>query len=260
MENYLYRIKRFDPEKDAAPRWEEFCIAMSPTERILDGLIRIKDTLDGSLTFRRSCLHGICGSCAMKINGRNALACQTLVKDVPLLAPSSPACGHRGAAEKAAAAGSKGIIVVEPLPALPVIKDLVVDMDPFFGKNRQVLPYLINNEPAPERERLQSPEDQQKILQSITCIMCGCCTSSCPSYWADKEYLGPAALLKAYRFIGDTRDRAAEERLDIVAQIHGLWRCHSIFNCVEVCPKDIDVTAHIAKLKRLAVKKRWKRS
>ena len=236
MREYIFRIKRFDPEKDTAPRWEDFRIGMDPSERVLDGLIKIKDTLDGSLTFRRSCAHGICGSCAMKINGKNRLACQLLMKDIPR---------DPGRA-----------LVVEPLPALPVLKDLVVDMDPFFGKNRQVLPYLVNNEPAPERERLQSPEDQEKILQSITCIMCGCCTSSCPSYWADKDYLGPAALLKAFRFIFDTRDRALLVRLEKAAQIHGLWRCHSIYNCVEVCPKEIDITGHISKLKRLAIKRK----
>ncbi len=236
MDVYTYRIKRFDPEKDNAPRWEEFRIEMEPSDRVLDGLIKIKDSLDGSLTFRRSCAHGVCGSCAMKINGRNALACQTLIQDL--------------------SSGTGPTIVLEPLPALPVLKDLVVDMEPFFGNNEKALPYLINGEPAPERERLQSPEDQQKILQAITCIMCGCCTSSCPSYWADKEYLGPAALLKAFRFIFDTRDRAGDDRLERIARIHGLWRCHSIYNCVEVCPKEIDLTGHISKLKRLAIKKK----
>ncbi|MEW5745108.1 MAG: succinate dehydrogenase iron-sulfur subunit [Nitrospirota bacterium] len=235
-EQYIFRIRRFDPEKDTAPRWDEFRLEMDPAQRVLDGLITIKDESDGSLTFRRSCAHGVCGSCAMKINGRNGLACQTLIKDVPLAGDST--------------------IVLEPLPALPVIKDLVVDMEPFFAKNQEVAPYLINKETPPERERLQSPEDQQKILQSITCIMCGSCTSSCPSFWADKEYLGPSALLKAYRFIFDTRDRAVDERLESVTRLHGLWRCHSVFNCVEVCPKEIDITGHIAKLKRLAVKKK----
>jgi succinate dehydrogenase / fumarate reductase iron-sulfur subunit len=236
MENCTFKIMRFDPEKESSPRWEEFSLAMEPADRVLDGLIKIKDLIDGSLTFRRSCAHGVCGSCAMKINGKNSLACQTLIRNVT----------------------SSGTIVVEPLPSFPVIKDLVVDMEPFFCKNQQVLPFLVNDEPAPERERLQSPEDQHKILQSITCIMCGCCTSSCPSHWADKDYLGPSAILKAYRFIFDTRDRAMGERLDKVAQIHGLWRCHSIYNCVEVCPKEIDITGHIAAMKRLAVKKKLK--
>ncbi len=231
MKQYKFRIKRFDPEKDSSPQWKEFTVEMEPTERALDGLIKIKETIDGSLTFRKSCAHGICGSCAMKINGKNGLICQTIIKDMP------------------------ETITLEPLQAFPVIKDLVVDMDPFFSKNELVLPYLINNEPPPERERIQSPEDQEKILQSITCVMCGSCTSSCPSYWADKKYLGPSALLKAYRFIFDTRDRATDERLKKIITHHGLWRCHSIYNCVEVCPKEIDITTHISKLKRMAVRK-----
>ncbi len=229
MKEYRFRIKRFDPDKENSRRWEEFTVAMEPFERLLDGLIRIKDQIDGSLTFRRSCAHGICGSCAMKINGKNRLACQTLVKDMP------------------------GNIEFEPLPAFPVIKDLVVDMDPFFEMNNRVLPYLVNEEPPPERERLQSQADQHRILEAITCILCGCCTSSCPSYWADKYYLGPAAILKAARFILDSRDRAVDERMNRLAQPHGIWRCHSIYNCVEVCPKDIDITGHISMMKRLAL-------
>lgn len=229
---YIFRIKRFDPERDPGPHWEEFAVEMDPIERLLDGLIKIKDTMDGSLTYRSSCTHGMCGSCAMKINGRNALACQSLVKDIP------------------------EVITLEPLQAFPVIKDLVVEMEPFFEKNKEVLPYLINDEPPPERERLQSPKDQTVILQSITCIMCGCCTSACPSYWADKQYIGPSALLKAARFIFDTRDRAASERLFRITHEHGLWRCHSIFNCVEACPKEIDITGYLAKMKRLTLKKK----
>lgn len=234
MRQYTFRIKRFDPERDAAPRWEEFRIGMDPVERLLDGLIRIKDEIDGSLTFRRSCAHGICGSCAMKINGTNGLACQTLAKDMP------------------------ETIVLEPLPAFPAVKDLVVDMDGFFAKNEQVMPYLINDEPPPERERLQSAEDQHRILQAITCILCGCCTSSCPVYWADKDYIGPAGILKAARFIMDSRDTAAAERLMTITDEQGIWRCHSVYNCVEVCPKEIDVTAHISRMKRLAIRKKLK--
>jgi succinate dehydrogenase / fumarate reductase iron-sulfur subunit len=232
LKTYRFRIKRFDPDRDSTPRWEEFSVELEPFERLLDGLIRIKDHRDGSLTFRRSCAHGICGSCAMKINGNNRLACQTLVKEMP------------------------ETIEFEPLPSFSVIKDLVVDMEPFFGMIEKVLPHLVNEEPPPERERLQSPEDQHKILQSITCILCGCCTSSCPSYWADKKYLGPAAILKGARFILDTRDRATDERIRLLAQTHGIWRCHSIYNCVEVCPKEIDITGHISMMKRLALKRR----
>ncbi len=231
MKRYTFKIKRFDPEKGNL-RWDVFSIDMKPMERVLDGLHRIKDYADGSLTFRRSCGHGICGSCAVKINGRNRLSCQTLIKDMP------------------------ETIRIEPLEAFPVIKDLVVDMDDFFKKNDYVLPYLINDEPPPERERLQSQAEQEKILESITCIMCGSCTSSCPIYWADNRYLGPSSLLKAYRFIFDSRDRAKEERLERILQPHGLWRCHSIFNCVESCPKEIDITGHITEMKRLALKNR----
>ncbi len=228
---YTFKIKRFLPDETPSVRWDEFRIKLNRMERIIDGLIKIKETRDGTLTFRKSCAHGVCGSCAMKINGKNRLACQTLVKDMP------------------------EVIEIEPLPALPVIKDLVVDMTLFFEKNDRVLPYLINDEPPPERERLQSPDDQHKILESITCIMCGSCTTSCPVFWADKEYLGPSALLKAYRFTFDTRDRATQQRLEKITGEHGVWRCHSIFNCVDVCPKEIDITKHILKLKRQAVKK-----
>ncbi len=226
-----FRIKRFDPERDTKPRWDEFTVGLNPFERLLDGLIKIKETMDGSLTFRSSCAHGMCGSCAMKINGKNALACQTLAKNTPEL------------------------IVLEPLPAFPVIKDLVVDMDPFFEKTGHVMPWLLEDGPPPERERLQRPEDMEKIVDAVKCIMCGCCTSSCPVYWSDKDYLGPAALLKAARFILDSRDAAGRERLETVSGENGLWRCHSIYNCYEVCPRSIDITGNISSLKRLAVKK-----
>lgn len=229
---YRLKIKRFDPDRDSHPRWEEFSLRMQPAQRLLDCLAKIKDEIDGSLTYRRSCAHGVCGSCAMKINGKNSLACQTLFKDMP------------------------DLIVIEPLHGFPVIKDLVVDMKPFFEKNEDVLPYLISNTPPPERERLQSPEEQDKILQAITCIMCGSCTSSCPSYQINNSYLGPSALVKAARFIFDSRDSAETERLERVIQSHGLWRCHSIYNCVEACPKKVDIPAHIIKLKRLAVRRK----
>lgn len=227
----IFRIKRFDPEKEPAPRWQEFQVELVPHERLLDGLVRIKEFTDGSLTFRSSCAHGMCGSCALKINGRSRLACQTLADETP------------------------DTVIFEPLPAFPVIKDLVVDLDPFFAKIQSVMPYLVNDEPLPERERLQSPEEMEKILDSIRCILCACCTSSCPVYWGDKEYLGPAALVKAARFVLDSRDGKHGERLDLIAGEHGASRCHSIYNCVEACPRDIDVTRHIAKLKREAVKR-----
>ncbi|RMD59734.1 MAG: succinate dehydrogenase iron-sulfur subunit, partial [Nitrospirae bacterium] len=223
----VYKIWRCNPEEDRRAHFEEFNIEIEENFRVLDGLIKIKDELDSTLTFRRSCAHGICGSCAMKINGLNRLACQTLIKNMP------------------------EVITIEPLPAFSVIKDLVVDMEPFFQKNEEVMPYLINNEPPPEKEWLQSIEEHKKIIESISCILCASCTSSCPSYWADKDYLGPAALLKSYRFIFDSRDRAKDRRIDIINNKHGLWRCHNIFNCTEVCPKEIKVTKHISELKRL---------
>lgn len=231
---YTYRIKRYDPEAapgEAESRWDTFELELEPFDRVLDALVTIKDTLDGSLTFRSSCAHGVCGSCAMKINGTNALACQSLQKDMP------------------------GTVVVEPLPSLPVIKDLVVDMEPFFAHNDSVMPYIVNPEPPPGRERLQSPEEHRRILEPITCIMCAACTTSCPVFWSDKRYLGPSALLKAGRFIFDTRDRAGAERLKKLNVTHGLTRCHSIFNCVEACPKEIDITGVITNLKRLSLRK-----
>lgn len=232
MKKCTFRIKRFDPEKDVHPRWENFSVDMQLNERLLDGLIKIKGDIDSTLTFRRSCAHGICGSCAMSINGENRLACQTLVKEL------------------------RATCTIEPLASYPVIKDLIVDMRPFFEKHEKLIPYLINKEPPPERERLQSPEDHEKILEAITCVMCGSCTSSCPIYRANKEYLGPSALLKAYRFIFDSRDRAEEERLMKIINKNGIWRCHSIYNCVEVCPKGIDIAGHLSQLKRLAIKKK----
>jgi succinate dehydrogenase / fumarate reductase iron-sulfur subunit len=232
MPDFTFRIKRFDPERTPREWWAGYGVSMEPGERVLDGLVRIKDTLDGSLTFRRSCAHGICGSCAMRIAGTNALACQTLMKDMPRT------------------------VEIEPLPALPVVRDLVVDMESFFARNEAVMPYLVNDEPPPPRERLQSPEEQKRIAEAITCVMCAGCTSACPTAWADGEYPGPSALLKAYRFIFDSRDRAGRERLARVAGEHGVWRCHSIYECVEVCPKGIDIARHLAALKRAALKRR----
>jgi succinate dehydrogenase / fumarate reductase iron-sulfur subunit len=220
------KIKRFNPEKDKKPYWAEFEVEVEPVDRVLDALEYIKWYQDGTLTFRRSCAHGICGSDAMLINGKNQLACKVLMKDV----------------------GSK--ITIEPMRGFPVIKDLVVDMEAFFAKYRAVKPYLINDEPEPETERLQSPEDRARFDDTTKCILCGSCTTSCPSFWANGTYLGPAAIVNAHRFIFDSRDRAALERLDVVNQREGVWRCRTIFNCVEACPRGIDVTRAIADVKR----------
>lgn len=220
-----FKIKRFDPESGKPPRWDTFSLEAEPEMPVLDCLHEIKWKQDGTLAFRRSCGHAICGSCAMTINGHNMLACQNLVKDV----------------------GPK--ITVEPLVSYPVIKDLIVNMDRFYEKLYAILPYFINNSPPPDTERIQWPEDQELIDEAASCILCGSCTSSCPSFWADDDYIGPAALLKAYRFVFDTRDQAQLERLRLLNTGKGPWKCHTIFNCNEACPKDIDITNAIARLK-----------
>ena len=224
------KIQRYNPEKDDKPYFQDFHLKdVNENMRLLDVLHEIKWHFDGSLTFRRSCAHGICGSDGMKVNGKNRLACSLLLKDMNLKKP----------------------IVVEPLPSLPIMKDLVVDMSDFFAKYQVVKPYLINNSPPPpDSERLQSNEDAEKLFESAKCILCACCTTSCPSTWTNENYIGPAAILKAYRFVFDTRDEGAEERMDILDTPDGIWRCHTIFNCIETCPKDINITWHISQLKK----------
>jgi succinate dehydrogenase / fumarate reductase iron-sulfur subunit len=220
------RLLRFNPEQDAAPHWETYNVAVAPTDRVLDALHEVKWKQDGTLGLRRSCAHGICGSDAMRINGRNRLACKVLVQDV---APE---------------------ITVEPLKGFRVIKDLIVDMEPFFAKYRSVKPYLINDEPAPADERRQSPEVRARFDDTTKCILCGACTTSCPSFWADPDYIGPASIVQAHRFIFDDRDRAADQRLEVLAGREGVWRCRTVFNCVDACPREIDITGAIADVKR----------
>ena len=227
-----FRIFRYDPETRPESGYDTFTLQnVSKTDAILDLLHRVKWEQDGSLAFRRSCAHGICGSCGMSINNRNMLACSVLLQDLNYRKP----------------------IKVDPLPGMPLLKDLAVDMTQFYEKYRAVRPYLISNEPPPQKERLQSNEDAEMLFEAAKCILCGCCTSSCPSTWTDGTYLGPAALLKAYRFIFDTRDEGADERLAIVDTPDGVWRCHTVFNCVEACPKEIDITGHLSELKRACV-------
>jgi succinate dehydrogenase / fumarate reductase iron-sulfur subunit len=220
------KIRRFNPETDKKPWWGKYEIEVEPTDRVLDALHQVKWYHDGTLTLRRSCAHGICGSDAMRINGRNRLACKILVKD----------------------AGRK--ITVEPILGLPVVKDLVVDMEPFMAHYRSVMPFLVNNEPAPGTERLQSIEDRDRFDDTTKCILCAACTTSCPAFWAKGEYVGPAAIVQAHRFIFDSRDRASQERLEILSDPDGVWRCRTIYNCTEACPRDIQVTQAIAEVKR----------
>lgn len=226
------RIKRFDPERDRAPHWQEYEVPVEPTDRLLDALHHIKWHLDGTLTLRRSCAHGICGSDAMMINGRNQLACKVLMKDA----------GRR--------------VTVEPIRGMRVIKDLVVDMEPFFEKYRAMLPYLITHDDPPEQERLQSPEDRARFDDTTKCILCAACTTSCPIYWANNEYVGPAAIVNAHRFIFDSRDQGATERLQVLAERSGVFRCKTTFNCTDACPRGIDVTRAVQDVKRAILLRR----
>jgi len=220
------RVKRYNPETDTKPHWDEFTVEAEPTDRILDALHTAKWTIDGTLTFRRSCAHGVCGSDAMVINGANGLACVQLIQDV----------------------GTE--ISLEPIRGLPVIKDLVVDMEPFFAQYRSVLPYLVNTDDPGYKERYQSAEDRERFDDTTKCILCACCTTSCPIYWGNSDYVGPAAIVNAHRFIFDSRDQAAEQRLDILNQKSGVWRCRTAFNCSEACPRGIKVTQAIEEVKR----------
>ena len=221
-----YRIKRFDPATDQKPYFKDYEVDLEPTDRVLDGLNEIKWYQDGTLTYRRSCAHGVCGSDAMRINGRNRLACTLLVRD----------------------AGNK--LTIEPLLGLPIIKDLVVDMEPFFKKYRDIKPYLINDDPAPTRERTQSPEQRAVFDDTTKCILCAACTTSCPPFWANREFVGPASIVNAHRFIFDSRDQGAAERLDILNQREGVWRCRTVFNCTDACPRHIKITQAIEEVKR----------
>jgi len=227
MADYNFKIQRFNPDKDTRPHYETYSVELDQTDRVLDGLNEIKWTQDGTLTYRRSCAHGVCGSDAMRINGRNRLACKVLIKDV---------------------GGSN--ITIEPMLGFTIIKDLVVDLEPFFEKYRSIAPYLINETQPGETERLQSPEDRAKYDDGTKCILCAACTTSCPPFWANKEFVGPAAIVNAHRFIFDSRDEGADERLAVLNNKNGVWRCRTVFNCTDACPRDIEITRAIEDVKR----------
>ena len=234
-----FRIRRFNPEVPGKnkPYWQEFTLTdVDPRDRVLELLHRIKWEQDGTLTLRRSCAHGVCGSDAMRINGVNRLACKVLVQDL--------------------GSGDNIKIQVEPILGLPVLKDLLVDMEPFFAHYRQVMPYFINDTAVPEngRERLQSQEDREKFDDSTKCILCAACTTACPSFWGNGDYVGPAAIVQAHRFIFDSRDQALDQRLDVLAEPNGVWRCRTIYNCTPACPRGIQVTRAIGEVK-LAIQK-----
>ena len=223
------RIKRYNPETDVKPSFKEYTVEVEPNDRVLDALNQIKWSHDGSLTYRRSCAHGICGSDAMRINGRNRLACKVLMGEL----------------------GKK--VTIEPLIGYAVVKDLVVDMEKFFDAYKSVKPYLIADEAPSAGERLQSPDERERYDDTTKCILCAACTTSCPITWTNDEFVGPAAIVNAHRFIFDSRDRGAPERLRILNQRSGVWRCRTIFNCTEACPRGIEITRAIEEVKRALV-------
>ena len=225
-------IYRYDPDKDSKPYMQDYDVPLEATDQmLLDALVRAK-VMDDSIAFRRSCREGVCGSDAMNINGKNGLACTTKIAEL------------------------KEPVVLRPLPGLPVIRDLIVDMTQFFKQYHSIKPYLVNETPPPERERLQSPEEREEINGLYECILCACCTTACPSFWWNPDkYVGPAGLLQAYRFIADSRDQATSERLDDLNDPYRLFRCRSIMNCVDVCPKGLNPNRAINKIKELMLKR-----
>ena len=224
-------IYRFDPDKDKKPRMHDYEVERSPTDvMLLDLLIKIK-AQDDSVSMRMSCREGVCGSDAMNINGKNGLACITKIDDL------------------------KHPIVIRPVPGLPVIRDLVVDMDQFFEHYHSIKPYLVNHDEPPKQERLQSPEDRKKLDGLYECILCGACTTACPSFWwKPDKFIGPAGLLQAYRFLADSRDQATEDRLEVLDDPDRLYRCHNIMNCADVCPKGLSPSKAISQIKQMQLK------
>jgi len=222
------KIFRYNPEAGRnKPSFDTYNIQAEPNDRILDLLEHVKDYLDGTISYRRSCAHGVCGSDAMRINGVNALACKVLVKDV----------------------GKE--ITIEPLLGLPILKDMIVDMEPFFESYRSVMPFMVNEEvPEDGKERLQSPKERARIDDTTKCILCAACTTACPSFWSDEQFVGPATIVNAHRFIFDSRDQAADQRLNILNDREGAWACRTAFNCTSACPRGIHVTQAVAEVKQ----------
>ena len=228
-------LYRYNPETDDAPFMQEFFVETGGRDlMVLDVLELIKAEHDGSVTYRRSCREGVCGSDGLNINGKNGLACVTPVSQV----------------------ARRGKLVLRPLPGLPVVRDLVVDMAQFYEQYSKVKPYLISKESPPEKERLQSPEDREKLDGLYECILCACCSTSCPSFWWNPDkFIGPAGLVAAYRFLADSRDTATEERLADLDDPFSVFRCRGIMNCVSVCPKGLNPTRAIGKIRTMLLKR-----
>ena len=222
------KVLRYDPQLNERPYYQTFDVEAEPMDRLLDCLIRIRGEQDPTLSFRMSCAHGICGSDGMRINGICGLACQKLVREY------------------------KDEILIEPLPVFKVIRDLVVDLNPFFEKYQSIKPYLVTKSPSPDHERRQSPEEHHRFDEALRCILCACCTASCPVN-QNKEteaYAGPAALVRAFRYLFDSRDEGSEERIALLDQKDGAWGCQTLWKCTEVCPKEIPITKQIGRIKR----------
>ncbi len=235
MKNLKVSVYRYNPEKDNKPYMQDYNIEFEDNEdmMVLDILIKLK-TEDPTLSFRRSCREGVCGSDGFNINGKNGLGCITPVSSL-----------------------NTDKIVIRPLPGMPVIRDLIVDLTQFYTQYEKVRPYLINNEEKPERERLQTPEQRAELDGLYECILCACCSTSCPSFWWNPDkFIGPAGLLYAYRFLADTRDTATQERLEDLDDAFSVFRCHGIMNCVSVCPKGLNPTKAIGKIKSMLLQKR----
>ena len=227
-----FRIYRYNPDTDTKPYMQDFDLQLEAGDAMLLDALMLLRQQDDSIGFRKSCREGVCGSDAMNINGRNGLACITSLSSL------------------------KQPIEIRPLPGLPVIRDLIVDMTQFFKQYHSIKPYLVNNDPPPETERLQSPQDRVELDGLYECILCGCCTTACPSFWWNPDkFVGPAGLLQAYRFIADTRDQDTAARLDNLEDPYRLFRCHTIMNCVDVCPKELNPTEAIGKIKDMMVKR-----
>ena len=231
MKKMKFSVYRYNPETDNKPYYKDYEVELEAHDtKLLSALIKIKDYQDDSVSFRRSCREGVCGSDELNINGRNGLACLTDL------------------------AGLKEPVILRPIPGLPVIRDLIVDMTQFFNQYNSIKPYVIDDRPMPERERLQSPQERNELNGVIECILCACCSTACPSFWWNPDkFVGPAALLHAYRFIADSRDQASSLRLDELNDPYRLFRCHTIMNCADVCPKHLNPTRAIGKIKELMV-------
>jgi succinate dehydrogenase / fumarate reductase iron-sulfur subunit len=230
----ILKIQRFNPETDAKPYFQDYTVDVTPNERLLDALMQVKRFQDGSLGFRKSCAHGVCGSDAMRINGKDRLACKTLIKEV---------------AEK-----EGDTVTVAPLRFLAVQRDLIVDQSAFFRKYRSIMPFLINDTPVAEKERIQSQEERMRFDDTTNCILCAACYSACPVLAENPAFLGPAAIAQAYRFLADTRDQGFEERRPVLDEPDGVWPCQNHFKCTQACPRSILITKRINQTKRLLKK------